>query len=65
NFSLEEWQEEEKEYAQQASKIARRVLMVNSLSEDPVSHGGTFDLDSGEIRNKVPYDVEDILMVEL
>lgn len=65
NFSLEEWQEEEKEYAQQASRIARRVLMVNSLSEDPVSHGGTFDLNSGEIRNKVPYDVEDILMVEL
>ena len=62
---MEEWKEEEKEHAKQAAKIASRILMVNSLSDNPVSHGGTFDFKEGEILNKLQYDVEDILIVEL
>ena len=65
NFTLDEWPQEEMEYAKQASKISERVLMVNSLSVDPVSHGGTFDFKEGEIINKLPHDLEDILIVEL
>ena len=65
NFSLDEWPQEEIEYAQQAEKISERVLMANSLSDDPVSHGGTFVFKEGIILNKLQYDVEDILIVEL
>ena len=65
NFPLEEWPQEEVEYASQAAKISERVLMVNSLSVDPLSHGGTFDFQNGVIQNKLPYGVEDILVVEL
>ena len=65
NFTLEEWQQEEIEYIKQAEKISERVLMVNSLSVDPVSHGGTFYFKNGAIQNKLLYDVEDILIVEL
>ena len=65
NFSLEEWQDEEKEYAEQASNIANRVLMVNPLSDNPISHGGTFVFKEGIILSKLQYDVEDILIVEL
>ena len=57
--------EEEIEYTKQAEKISERVLMVNSLSREPVSHGGTFDFKNGAIQNKLPYDVEDVLIVEL
>jgi len=65
SFPLEDWPQEEVEYAKQAAKISDRVLMVNSLSVDPVSHGGTFDFKKGAIQNKLPYDVEDVLIVEL
>ena len=39
--------------------------MVNSISENPVSHGGTFDFKDGIIINKLPYNKEDVLIVEL
>ena len=65
NFGLDEWVEMEKEYAEQAEKIANRILMVNSLSDEPVSHGGTFDFKSGTIADKIPYDKEDVLIIGL
>ena len=65
SFTLEEWPQEEIEYTKQAEKISERVLMVNSLSKEPVSHGGTFDFKNGAIQNKLSYDVEDVLIVEL
>ena len=67
NFDLDAWVEAEKEYAEQASKISNRVLMVNSLScePDPVSHGGAFDFQRGKIISKLPYDEEAVLVVEL
>ena len=46
-------------------KISERVLMVNSLSVDPISHGGTFYFKNGAIQNKLAYDIEDILVVEI
>jgi len=65
NFTPEEWRDEEKEYAEQTGKAARRVLMVNSLSDDPVSHGGAFDFVSGAIAARVPYDEESLLIAEI
>jgi len=65
NFSLEEWMNEEKEYASQATLISDNVLMVNSLSEEPVSHGGTFFFKEGKIISRLAYDKENILMIEI
>ena len=65
NFDLDAWKEQEHEYAKQASKISSRVLMVNSLSDEPVSHGGTFDIKDGRIIGKLPYDREEVLIVDL
>jgi len=67
SFTLEDWKEAEGEYAAQASGVADTVLMVNSLSDepDPVSHGGTFCFEKGEISRKLAFDEEAVLMVEL
>lgn len=65
DIEREEWPEAEKDYALQAQKAARRTLMVNPLSEEPPCHGGAFDFADGEIINRIPYDREEILTVEL
>ncbi|MBQ6559790.1 MAG: carbon-nitrogen hydrolase family protein [Erysipelotrichaceae bacterium] len=65
NFSQEEWQNEIKEYALQAKKVAKDTVMVNSLSRDrdPVSVGGAFVFGDGELMNEPIYDVENILII--
>ena len=65
NYSLEDWSEEEQAYAQQASQIAETVLLVNSLSDEPPSHGGAFCFKQGKTIQKLPFDEEAVLMVEL
>ena len=67
SFDLEVWATEEKEYALQAAKVAKQVLMINSVTESPdsVSHGGTFYFREGEIKAKLSYDTEDVLLAEI
>ena len=67
NFDLDSWVAEEKEYAIQASKVAKKVLMINSISEspNPISHGGTFYFKEGDIISKLPYDDETVLLIEI
>jgi len=65
NFTLDEWARYETEYAEQALLAARKTLLVNSISRDPVSHGGAFCFLDGRVEQKLPYDVEDILVVEI
>lgn len=64
NFTLEEWQAYEPEYAEQAVLAANHALMINSISKNPKSHGGAFVFASGKTVNKLPYDIEGILIVE-
>ena len=65
NFELEEWPQYEMEYAAQATLAARRTLMVNPISHEPVSHGGAFYFVDGKIEKKLDYDTEGILIVEV
>lgn len=65
NFSLEDWASEENEYALQAKKAAPAALLVNSLSDDPVSHGNAFLFENGTILQRSRYDQENILIVEV
>lgn len=64
NFGLNEWPGYEVEYARQARLAARKTLMVNPITRDPVSHGGAFYFVDGKIVEKLAYDTEDILIVE-
>lgn len=67
NFDLETWLAEEQEYASRAAELARQVFMINPLSESPASpsHGGTFYFKEGDIIARLPYDTEDVLLVEI
>lgn len=65
NFKLDEWSKYEIEYAEQAHLAARRTLMVNSISHEPASHGGAFYFADGEIKKKLDYDMESILIAEI
>lgn len=65
NFGLEQWAEAETDYAAQANLAARKALMVNPISKDPVSYGGAFYFVDGTIRKKLAYGTEGILTVEI
>lgn len=65
NFSLQEWADYQAEYAEQARRAARHVLMVNSISHTPRSFGGAFYFQDGRIARRLEFDKEDILTVEL
>ena len=65
NFGLEEWPGRELEYAAQAHRAARRTLMVNPISQNPVSHGGAFYFVDGKIKKRLAFDTEGILMIEM
>ncbi|MBE7004233.1 MAG: carbon-nitrogen hydrolase family protein [Ruminococcaceae bacterium] len=65
SFELEEWAENEADYAKQAAAAASRALLVNSLSDDPKSYGGAFDMTDGRIIKKAAYGKEEVLIVEV
>lgn len=65
NLTLEEWQTYEPEYTEQAFLAANRTLMINSISKNPKSHGGAFVFTGGKTESKLPFDIEDILIVEV
>lgn len=65
NFTIEEWKDEEIEYAKQALLACSNTLMINSLSENPNCYGGCFHFKDGEIKNKLDYNIETILTIEI
>ena len=52
-------------YARQASLAAEQVLMVNPLDHEPQNHGGSFYFRDGKIVDRLPFDQEGILVVEI
>jgi len=65
NFALDEWANEEVDYLERAATISDHTLLVNSVSSNPVSHGGGFYFEKGKIAERFPYDCEGILIVEV
>ena len=65
NFSLEQWHEYEAEYAEQGALAAHRALLVNSVSHDPVSIGGTFLFEEGRLAQRLDYGEEGLLIVDI
>lgn len=66
NYSLEEWNDGAlSEYANQAKLISKDVLMINSIDDNPVNHGGAFHFRDGKVVEKIPFDKEDILIVNI
>ncbi len=65
NFSIEEWKEQELEYAKQAALACEKTLMVNSITQTPPCHGNAFFFQDGQIISKLAYNTEGILFVEL
>ena len=52
------------DYAGQALTAGRDTLMVNPLDTDPVSHGGAFRFQNGPVTCRIPFDREDILIID-
>ena len=68
DFEEEHYEDFEKEYAEQAAKVADDVLMINSLSdgyEVNSVRGGTFHFCCGKIKAQTANAKEDMLFVEL
>lgn len=65
NFSLEEWEKYEIEYAEQTRLAAYKTLEINSISENPKSYGGAFYFVDGKLKKRTAYGTEEILVVEV
>ena len=65
NFTIEEWKCEEIEYAKQALIASNNTLMINSLSKNPDCYGGCFNFQDGIIKDKLDYNIEGILKIEI
>ena len=66
NYSLSDWQSGViLEYANQAKLVSKDVLMVNPIDNDPVNHGGAFYFRDGEVISSIPFDKEDVLIVNI
>lgn len=66
NYSIEEWNNGIlDEYAMQAALVANDVLMINPIDNKPLNHGGAFHFHNGHIIEKIPFDQEGILVVDI
>ena len=66
NYSIDEWQSGTlDEYAAQAALASGNVLMVNPIDNNPVNHGGSCYFRDGRVAERIPFDEEGILIVEV
>lgn len=66
NYTPEEWENGVlKEYAEQALLASKDVLMINPLDRNPVNHGGSFRFQNGTVTERIPFDEEQILIVDI
>ena len=66
NFTTEEWEQGTlDEYAAQAALAANDVLMINPIDHEPLNHGGSFHFHNGKTVARIPFDREDVLIVDV
>ena len=66
DYTIEEWNAGAlDEYAAQAGSVSENVLMINPIDRDPVNHGGSFFFQNGQTAARIPFDTEDILIVDI
>ena len=66
NYTVEEWNSGAlDEYAAQSALAANDVLMINPIDNDPVNHGGSFRFHHGKTIARIPFDQEEILIVDI
>ena len=66
DYTMEEWDSGVlNEYAAQADLAASDVLMINPMDNKPVNHGGSFHFRNGRAIERIPFDQEGILIVEI
>lgn len=65
NFGLDDWANEESEYAEHAATVAKDVVMINSISDAPVSHGGAFYFKEGKTVVRTGFDSEEVMIIDL
>lgn len=66
NFTVDEWNHREIDaYAKQASSAAKHVLMINPIDDKRKNHGGAFYFRGGKIIDRLPFDREGILIVDI
>lgn len=66
NFTVDEWNRQEIDaYAKQASSVAKHVLMINPIDYEPANHGGAFYFCDGKVIDRLPFDQEGILIVDI
>ena len=66
NFTPMEWERGElKEYAKQASLVASDVLMINPIDFAPKNYGGSFYFQKGRVIDRIPFEQEQILIVDV
>ena len=66
NYAIDEWNNGLlEEYAAQAALAADDVLMINPIDRKPISHGGAFHFQNGRTVARIPFDREDILIVNI
>ena len=65
SYSVEDWEGGIlDEYAVQASLASKDTLMVNPIDHDPDCHGGSFRFRGGRPADRIPFDSEQILIVD-
>jgi N-carbamoylputrescine amidase len=66
NYSIDEWNSGVVgEYAAQAALVANDVLMINPIDDNPINHGGSFYFHNGQTISQIPFDSEEILIVDI
>ena len=66
DYTIEDWNSGVlDEYAAQAELAASDVLMINPMDSKPVNHGGSFHFRNGRVIAGIPFDREEILIVEI
>ena len=53
------------DYAAEAFLAAPDTLLINSLDTKPVNHGGAFRFQHGQVTERIPFDREAILLVDV